>query len=307
MIKIQAFISFFHFLKNLLSFIIDGARVKTFPIVLMPVAMAGALAFQHTGILKKDILLLTALSALFIQVAVNFFNDVLDFKDGLDHGVDLGPTRLSSTRKMEASTVFRLGFLSCILAGLFGLPLVLRGGFIILIIGALSLLLTYIYTAGRFSLLKTGFSEICCFFFFGPVAVFGTYYLQTLQLSVHLIYLGIQCGFWALSILLINFLRDEKKDRQGGRKHLVTIYGRTQSLFLLIIIQAFIYLLCFYWIGLDLISGVASFLVLPFSVVWLYFICTTQPSKKYNSYLMLGSVLYAMFGGLWLGALLLFT
>ena len=237
----------------------EGARIKTLPVILIPVAMSSAWAFNQTGLFKKHIFFFTALSALFIQIAVNFFNDALDSKEGIDNSLRKGPSRLVQNKRLSFFQVRFLGFLSCGLAVFFGIPLIRTGGWPILILGLLSCSLAYFYTGTRFSLLKTGLSEIFCFLFFGPIAIFGTYYLQTLTLDISLIYLGIPCGFWALSILFINHLRDEEEDRQGGRKHFVILYGRTHTLLFLAALQAFIYLFCFFWLGQGLKSGAWEF------------------------------------------------
>lgn len=292
------FSSFKLTIKNCLFFI-KGARVKTLSAILTPVAMSSAWAFHITGTLKKDILFFTVCSALFIQIAVNFFNDALDSKEGA-YSDRKGPERLVQSGKMSFSKVQAFAFLSCLLALLFGIPLIFRGGLIIFALGIVSLILSYLYTGSSFSLLKMGLSESFCFLFFGLMAVTGTYYLQTLQFNSHLIYLGIQCGLWAMSLLLINHLRDEKEDLAKKRKHFVTLYGRQNTLLFLVISQAFIYLLCFFWLGQGLNSGAFSFFVLPFSVALIYFICVNPPSKKYNLYLALYSLNYILFGGAWI-------
>ena len=281
-----------------------GARIKTLPAVLAPVAMSSAWAFYQTGSLKKDILFFTLFSALFIQLAVNFFNDALDGQTGLDSSLRKGPVRLVQSGLWAFVTVKNLGFFCCAMAFLMGLPLIFRGGGIILGIGALSCLCAYFYTGTRFSFLKLGLSEFFCFLFFGPIAVFGTYYLQTLTGNISLVYLGIQCGLWALSLLLINHLRDEEEDRKGGRKHFVILYGRTNVLFFLSVGQAFIYLFCFYWLGLSLKSGVLSFFILPLSAGLIYLLSQTPPSEKYNSYLAFCSALYVLFSSVWIFGLL---
>ena len=295
----------FSFIKKNLFLFIEGARVKTLPAILIPVAMSSAWAFHQKGFLKTDILFFTALSALFIQIAANFFNDAFDSKEGIDHSFRKGPRRLVQTGQMTVSQAQNWGFLCLAAAGLTALPLIWRGGWPILALGLLSCICAYLYTGTRFSLLKQGLSELFVFIFFGLVAVFGTYYLQTLQWDFHLIYLGIQCGLWAMTILLINHLRDEKDDRAGGRKHFVTLYGRTHVLLFLCILQAMIYLLCFFWLGQGLTAGALSFFILPFSTGLLYFICLSPPSSKYNLYLALCSLLYVLFGGSWIAGILL--
>ncbi len=281
-------------------FFIEGARLKTLPAILSPIAMSSAWAFYQTGFLKKDILFWTALSASCIQISANLFNDALDYKQGVDSHLRKGPKRLSQTGKLSFSQIQNWAIFTSVLAVLAGVPLILRGGWPILILGIVSCVLAYLYTGTKFSLLRLGLSELFCFLFFGPIAVFGTYYLQSLHWDMNIIYLGIPCGLWSLSLLLINHLRDEKEDRAGGRRHFVTLYGRTHALFFLTIAQAFIYLICFFWMGQGLKSGALSFFVMPFSALLIYFIASQASSSKYNSYLALCSLLYTVYSGLWI-------
>ena len=290
----------FKSLKKGLILFLKGARLQTLSAIVIPIALSSGWVFYKTNVLDKTILCFTILSALLIQIAVNFFNDSLDFTEGTDGPKSLGPDRLTATGELTAKQTRNIGFFCCGLSFLLALPLIAKGGWPILLLGLLSFAFAYLYTGTRFSLLKLGLSEFFTFLFFGPIAVIGTYYLQTLSWDWALVYLGIQCGLWSLSILLINHLRDEKEDLNSQRKHVVTLYGRENSLFILIAVKAFIYLVCFYWMGLSLNSGAFSFLTAPFSLVLLYIICIQAPSKKYNLYLALNSLLYMLFAVAWL-------
>ena len=299
-------ISCMPFAENLVLFV-RGARPQTLLAVLIPVLTANGLAFHQTGRLNLWIMLLTALSGLCIQAGVNFFNDAYDFKTGADSQGRKGPPRLTASGKKSFSQVRGWGRLSCFFACLLGAPLVLRGGWGILILGLISCAMAWRYSAGHFSLLKLGLSEFVCFLFFGPLAVFGSYWLQTLSWNDHTIYLGIQCGLQAVSLLLINYLRDEEEDRRAGRKHLVTVFSRSHGLLFLVAGQAVAYLLCFYWMGSSGTekAGAFSFFVLPFASVLMYKVCASPPSSKYNLYLALTALAYTLFGGAWAVGLLL--
>lgn len=294
------------FAKEFVLFV-RGARPKTLPAVLLPVFMAQALAFHQTGQWNFWIMLFTALAGLCIQIAVNFFNDAYDFKTGADTQGRKGPLRLTASGQKSFSQVRNWGLFSCFFACLAGAPLVFKGGWGILILGLISCAMAWRYSAGLFSLLNLGLSELACFLFFGPLAVFGAYWLQALSWSVHALYLGIQCGLQAVSLLLINHLRDEKEDRRAGRKHLVTVYGRSRALLFLVVGQAVVYLLCFYWMGSPGTekAGAFSFFVLPFACALMYQVCVSPPSSKYNLYLALGSFTYMLFGCAWMAGLLI--
>ncbi len=288
-----------------LSVFVRGARPKTLPAVIMPILMASAWAWRKTSLFDGGIFFLTLFAGIFLQCALNFFNDALDFQSGLDGPGRKGPPRLAQTGALPAQQVRRLGFFCLLLAFLAGIPLMLRGGWPAAALGMASMALTWLYSGSPYSLSRTGGSELAVFLFFGLGAAGGTYWLQALSWDSSLLYLGIQCGLWPLSILLVNYLRDGDEDKKAGRKNIVTVYGRGAALLSLAVIQMFVYLLCFYWLGLGLKGGAFSFFLLPLSAGAVYYICVSPPSSKHNQYLFWISALYTAFGGLWMAGLLL--
>ncbi len=283
-----------------LAAFVQGARLQTLSAVIVPIAMATTLAFYKENTFNLKIFFFTLISGVFLQMAANFFNDALDFKFGGDTSLRKGPARLAQTKRLSTKSVFFFGFFCAAIAFLTGLVLVLRGGWPVLLFGLVALCLSYFYTGYSFSLVKKGLAELAVFFFFGFFAVSMTYYLQTLKWDSSVIYLGIQCGLWALSLLLVNYLRDEEEDRLSGRKHLVVVYGRAGGLLSLVITQFFIYLLCFYWLDFNMKGGFFSFFLIIPSLFLTYFICTTPPSSKYNLFMFLISLLYILFGASWI-------
>ena len=287
-------------LKYFVFLFFKGCRPKTWSAGLTPFFMTSALVFKQTELFEWKTCILTGLSILMIQITVDFFNDAIDGKEGFDESKKrLGGTRLVGSGQADFSEVQTLAFFSAFLAVLFALPLIWKGGLIIALAGILSLLAAYFYTGSSYSLLKLGLSELSALVFFGFFIVFGTYYLQTLSLSKDLIYLSFQSGFWAILILLVNHIRDEKEDRKNGRKHIVTLYGRENSLFFLGVLQAFTYLLCFYWINLFPLAGIFSLLVCPVSGILFYQLCN-KPVEKYNPLLAFAGLAYSLFGGAWI-------
>ena len=281
-------------IKNLIFYFLQGSRPYTLPASLLPILVATSLAFKERSVFDFKIFIFCMLCACFIQVAVNFFNDALDQNEGLDSKDRLGPTRLSQGL-LPSKTVLYFGFFSLFLAFLFGLPLVFKGGWLIFLFGVLSLISCLMYCGSQFSFVKTGVSELAVVLFFGLVACTGAYYLQTLEFSFSSVYLGIQCGFHALSILLINFLRDRKEDERAGRVHVATRLGHEGAFFVFICVQAFIYLFSFYWMASPLANaGALSFFVVVLSVGLISLIGNTPPSKKYNLYLALCSLIYCI-------------
>lgn len=201
-------------------------RPKTLPAAAGPVIIGFALAYRE-GVHHFPSVILAALVALLIQAGTNMVNDYSDFKKGTDTDSRVGPVRVTqagliSPRRMKIGMLVVL-----ILIILFSVPLVLRGGVPILIIGVLSIISGILYTAGPFPLGYNGLGDIFVLIFFGPVATAGTYYVQTLELSQNSVLAGLGPGLLSVAILTINNLRDYDDDKATGKNTLVVLLGRS--------------------------------------------------------------------------------
>ncbi len=201
-------------------------RPKTLPAAAGPVIIGFALAYRE-GLHHFPSVILAALVALLIQAGTNMVNDYSDFKKGTDTESRVGPIRVTqagliSPERMKAGMLVVL-----ILIIIFSIPLVLRGGVPILIIGVLSIISGILYTAGPFPLGYNGLGDVFVLIFFGPVATAGTYYVQTLELSLNSVLAGLGPGLLSVAILCINNLRDYENDKAAGKKTLVVFFGKT--------------------------------------------------------------------------------
>ena len=117
--------------------------------------------------------------------------------------------------------------ISMALAFLIGLYLVWIGGWIVLIIGLLSLLFGVLYTGGPYPLGYNGLGDIFVFIFFGIVAVMTTYYVNALEWSDTSFWASLAVGALCTNILVINNLRDVEQDAITGKRTLGVIFGET--------------------------------------------------------------------------------
>lgn len=175
---------------------------------------------------------LALLGALLIQVATNFHNDVADFEKGADREDRLGPRRLVAEGLISVAAMRRATFLMFAAAVLSGVYLMLRGGLPIVVIGFASILFGLAYTGGRYSLAYLGIADLFVFIFFGPVAVAGTVYVQTLGWPVWVWLAGAAPGLLCVNILLVNNMRDRAQDAESGKKTLIVRFGRRFGLLL---------------------------------------------------------------------------
>jgi 1,4-dihydroxy-2-naphthoate octaprenyltransferase len=214
-----------------------AARPKTLWAAITPVIMGGALALEAD---KLHWLALTAAlaGAVLIQIGTNFANDLFDFLKETDTEDRIGPVRVTQAGLVSPGQMKAATTLVFVLAVLVGLYLVLRGGWPILVIGVLSILFAILYTAGPYPLGYTGLGDVFVLIFFGPVAVGGTYYVSSLELTTTSILAGVSAGMISTAILTVNNLRDYDTDKEAGKKTLAVRFGRgfarTEYLFMMI-------------------------------------------------------------------------
>lgn len=205
-----------------------AARPKTLSGAAVPVMIGLALAISD-GHFRGMPALLCFLFAFLMQIDANFINDYYDCKRGLDNGERLGPKR-ACTEGWITMPAMRKGIaVTTVLSCLAGLPLVLYGGWPMVVIGVLCVVFCFLYTTCLASL---GLGDVLVVAFFGVVPVFTTYYLQTQLIEPFALILGFACGLAVDTLLVVNNYRDREQDKANGKKTLAVIAGEKGTEFL---------------------------------------------------------------------------
>ena len=153
-----------------------AARPKTLAASVTPVLVGTALAFRDLATMLWQPFVFALLGAVFIQIGTNYVNDALDFRKGADTHTRLGPLRVTAAGLLSAEAVLRGAYICFFLAALCGIPLILRGGWPIAVIGIASIAAAYAYTGGPYPLAYHGLGEVFVMIFFGLVAVCGSFW-----------------------------------------------------------------------------------------------------------------------------------
>ncbi len=200
-----------------------AARPKTLPAAVAPVIVGTAIAAADGGFFLPAALAAFAV-ALLLQIGANLANDVFDFRRGADIN-RLGPVRVTQSGLIPPQRVLLATGLVLGAAMLVGVYLVWRGGWPILLLGLLAILSALAYTGGPAPLGYHGLGDLFVFLFFGAVAVAGTAYVQTQELTRLAVAASVPVGCLATAILVVNNLRDVETDRVAGKRTLAVRLG----------------------------------------------------------------------------------
>jgi 1,4-dihydroxy-2-naphthoate octaprenyltransferase len=201
-----------------------AARPRTLPVAFAPVLVGTAVAAAE-GAARALPALAALAGALLLQIGANLANDLFDSEKGADREDRIGPPRamqLGLATPAQMRRAIALVFGAAVAVGLY---LVAVGGWPIAAVGVLAIAAGLAYTGGPFPFGYHGLGDVAVFCFFGPVAVAGTHYVQTLSLSPLALAASLPVGALATAILVVNNLRDVETDARAGKRTLAVRIG----------------------------------------------------------------------------------
>jgi 1,4-dihydroxy-2-naphthoate polyprenyltransferase len=220
-----------------------AARPRTLPAAIAPVLVGTAAAIERVGELPRVGAFIAALiGSIFIQIGTNLANDYSDAKRGADTVDRLGPVRVTAAGLVAPRSVLVATWVAFGVAVACGIYLATVAGWVILVIGAASILAGVLYTGGPRPYGYAGLGELFVFLFFGLVAVNGSYYVQLEELGWLPFGLSISIGCLATAILVVNNIRDIDTDRRAGKRTVAVRLGReaTRNLYRALILVAYV-------------------------------------------------------------------
>lgn len=171
--------------------------------------------------------LLCLLFAWVMQIDSNLVNDYFDFKHGNDDETRLGPKRACAEGWITLPAMKRGIVITTFLGCVIGLPLVLFGGWEMVIVGICCVIFCFLYTT---CLSYLGLGDVLVLAFFGIVPVCCTYYLTVPELlqgiTKESLLTSIACGFVVDTLLIVNNYRDHDNDLKAGKKTLIVHIGK---------------------------------------------------------------------------------
>ncbi len=201
-----------------------ATRPRTLSASVAPVLAGSALALRgHFSILR---FLLALVGAVAIQAATNMLNEHFDHVQGLDLTRPKRADMVVQTGEMGHNSLLYGGTVAMLLGSLCGLVLVFMTGPSLLVVGLLSVMAGYAYTARPIALGYHALGELTVILFMGPVIVMGANFVQTGHWTASALLLSVPLGMLVTAILHVNNVRDMDDDRTNGKRTLANLLGR---------------------------------------------------------------------------------
>jgi 1,4-dihydroxy-2-naphthoate polyprenyltransferase len=220
---------------------IAGARPKTLPAAIVPVAVGLAAAAGSPDVrwwLGAPALVVS----LALQVGVNYANDYSDGIRGTDEQ-RVGPLRLVGSGLVAPRKVKIAAFAAFGVAAVAGLVIALTTSPWLLVVGVAAIAAAWFYTGGKNPYGYIGLGEVFVFVFFGLVATVGSTFAVSEQLPSLAWLASVPVGCLACALLVVNNLRDIPTDVVAGKKTLAVRLGdpRTRSLYMVLCVVALVF------------------------------------------------------------------
>lgn len=269
---------------------IQAARPKTLLVSMAPVMMSVAFASIYIKISWLPVMLCLFFAVL-AQILSNFVNDYADGVNGIDKD-RIGPLRmvasgLISPERMRKGIVFIV-----VLTFLVGCPLIYWGGWILLPVGIVILLVALAYSTGPFPLSRHAFGDLAVIIFYGVIPVALTFFIQTGIINLNIVLAGLAIGFVSDNLLIVNNMRDADNDLKSGKKTTVGIFGKR---FMTLVYHAnpLIAVALGFWFFNQIISQMTWFLaIIPFLAYSITVSCRFSKAKgaEYNKLIGMSSM-----------------
>jgi 1,4-dihydroxy-2-naphthoate octaprenyltransferase len=204
-------------------------RFKFLTATLIASAIGISYAHMRYSLFDLDFALLTLTGVFSLHASIDLLNDYWDYKRGIDKTNKRtrfsGGSGVIPENILSPSIVYRAAILFLIIGIAIGAYFaILKGPFIAFLL-AFAVLSIIFYSS---KIVNFGLAEL----FVGVKAaliVIGSYYIQTSDFGIPVMFIGAIIGLLSSSVLLINSFPDYTADRLGGRRTLVIMFGKKSS------------------------------------------------------------------------------
>jgi 1,4-dihydroxy-2-naphthoate polyprenyltransferase len=225
-------------------------RPHTLTAAFAPVFLGTMIALTY-GKIHFPLFFAMLIASVFIQMATNMFNEYYDFKRGLDTEQSIGIGGTIVRNGVKPKTVLNLAFMLYGISVLIGIYICMETSWMLAVVGILSMMVGYFYTGGPYPIAYTPFGELFSGVVMGMLLILIAFYIQTGTVTTEAVLLSIPSMLLVAGIMLANNIRDLEGDKEGGRKTLAILVGRSNAITILMLF----FIISYGWIVAMILLG----------------------------------------------------
>jgi 1,4-dihydroxy-2-naphthoate octaprenyltransferase len=271
-------------------------RIKFLLASVIAVSNGLALSYLRFNSIEISYAILTYLGIMALHASVDLLNDYWDYKRGIDKLTKRtqfsGGTGVLPEGLLDPNAVYRAGIIMLIIGSIIGIYFVILKGILILIILTFAVISIYFYSN---KVVNIGLGELFVAIK-GSMIVLGTFYVQTSNIELDVIYNSIIIGQLSSLVLFINSFPDHDADKSKGRRTLVIILGKEKGSRVFILLVLLLYAM----ITIGIISKLTPIYALSTLLLVPYLIKIVKRLiiiKDADIYIMSGIVKFSRFIG----------
>lgn len=215
---------------------INAARLRTLPLSISGIIVGTTIAVQQ-GYFDIVIFSLALCTTLGLQILSNLANDYGDGVKGTDNENRVGPARAIQSGLISAKEMKQGIWITAIATMILALLLIyvafgsenFISALVFFLLGLAAIIAAIKYTVGENAYGYRGLGDVFVFIFFGLVAVYGSYFLYTLEFNWLVVLPAFAIGFLSAGVLNLNNMRDRESDAISGKNTLVVKMGADRS------------------------------------------------------------------------------
>jgi len=230
----------------------------------LPFVLASITGVAYALTLEQEwlIALLIPLDVFVLAMFVNLTNDYYDFRSGVDKArfeiMDAAmsdPSNKSLTNKVFwQGNSFDRGLISertgqllianlALVAIALSIPIILYGGWIVVVLGLIAFFLAFFYTAPPLNLGARGLGELDVMISFALISFFS-YYVIAQELALAPVLIALTVGLNAMNMRIVDEMSGLEAHQRTGEKDLVVIFGVDGAANIMLAIMVIMYGLC---------------------------------------------------------------
>lgn len=288
-------------LSEQISIWLKAARAPFLITSAIPAILGGVIAYSH-GSFDWTIFLMAFLGIIAAHSAADFIDDYFDYKNGNFANKDQQFHDSPLVRGIITDKQVMVAFLICLaLALATGIYILLTIGMPVLILTMIGAFFVFFYTSPPIRLNFRGLGETSLFFAFGPMVVFGVYFVLTESFSWSPILASVPIGVFVMNVGIVSNIFDHDDDVKNGKFTMPVKLGQGRAVQILTVITlfAYIFLLACALLGFLPIWSLAALLTAPMSFKMVMLARNYQDLSQYQP-AMSQAIGVATLGGLFL-------